>query len=93
MLPYSKFSPLKFGTSGVRAPVTDMTDLECYINTRGFIKYLYQIKELKTGDNVVLAGDLRPSTPRIMKAVHKAILDDECSTLFCGFIPTPTVSY
>ncbi|MEK7080970.1 MAG: hypothetical protein AAB902_01055 [Patescibacteria group bacterium] len=93
MLPDSKFSPLHFGTSGIRAPVIDMTDMECYINTRGFIQYLYKTKEIKPGDNIVLAGDLRPSTPRIMSAVHRAIMDEGCQTLFCGFVPTPTLSY
>ena len=93
MLPDSKFSPISFGTSGIRAPVADMTDMECYINTRGFIQYLYKIKEIELGSSVVLGGDLRPSTPRIMSAVHKAILDEGCETLYCGFVPTPTLSY
>lgn len=93
MKPDFKFSPLRFGTSGVRAPVEDMTDTECYINTCGFIEYLYKIKEIKTGGNIVLGGDLRSSTPRIMKAIHKAILDEGCQTIYCGFVPTPTLSY
>lgn len=93
MLPDKKFTPLRFGTSGVRAPVVDMTDMECYINTRGFIQYLYKIKEIKPDSQIALAGDLRPSTPRIMSAVHKAILDEGYETLYCGFVPTPTVSY
>lgn len=89
----SKFSSLKFGTSGIRAFVTDMTDMECYINTRGFIKYLNKIKEIKAGDKITLAGDLRESTPRIMRAVHQAIQDEGYKTIYCGFMPTPTLSY
>lgn len=88
-----KFSPLSFGTSGIRAFVVDMTDMECYINTRGFIKYLYKTNEFKTGNKIALGGDLRASTPRIMRAVHQAILDENCETVYCGFIPTPTLSY
>ncbi len=88
----SKFKPLTFGTSGVRALVTDMTDMECYINTRGFIKYLLETNEMREGDKVVFGGDLRSSTPRIMSAVHKAIIDENCQSIYCGFVPTPTLS-
>ncbi len=31
---------LAFGTSGLRGLVSDITDLEAYINTRGFLDYL-----------------------------------------------------
>lgn len=88
----SKFKPLAFGTSGVRALVTDMTDMECYINTRGFIKYLLETNEIKEGDKIVFGGDLRSSTPRIMSAVYKAIIDENCQSLYCGFVPTPALS-
>lgn len=87
-----KFSPLHFGTSGIRAFVSEMTDMECYINTRGFIKYLFKIGEIKTNNQIALGGDLRESSPRIMRAVHHAILDEGCQTLYCGFVPTPTLS-
>ena len=93
MLPNSKFFPLRFGTSGIRAPVADMTDMECYINTRGFLRYLFFIKEIESGSRIAIAGDLRSSTPRIMKAVHKAISAAGCKTIYCGFLPTPTLTY
>ncbi len=31
---------LAFGTSGLRGLVTDITDVEAYINTRGFLDYV-----------------------------------------------------
>ena len=34
---------LRFGTSGLRGLVREMTDLEVYIDTRGFLDYLHQI--------------------------------------------------
>lgn len=89
----SRFSPLNFGTSGIRALVTDMTDMECYINTRGFIKYLIEIKEIEKGSKIAIGGDLRSSTPRIMSAVHKAIIDENCQSVYCGYVPTPALSY
>ncbi|MDD4957464.1 MAG: hypothetical protein PHH49_05880 [Candidatus Omnitrophica bacterium] len=83
---------LKFGTSGLRDRVEHMTDRECYINARGFISFLLERGELSRGGKIALAGDRRPSTPRIMAAVHKAILDSGCQTLYCGLIPSPALA-
>lgn len=83
---------LRFGTSGLRALVSDMTDHECYVNTLGFLRFLEAEEDLKVGDVVYLAGDLRDSTPRIMRAVHQAVIDFGCQTVNCGLVPTPTVA-
>ncbi|HUD11880.1 MAG TPA: phosphomannomutase, partial [Candidatus Saccharimonadia bacterium] len=83
---------LKFGTSGLRALVTDMTDLECYINAAGFLRFLVERRELKPDGVVLLAGDLRDSTPRIMRAVAAAIRDGGYKIENCGLVPTPTIS-
>ena len=84
---------LKFGTSGLRDTVENMTDMECYINARGFIAYLEESGEFKKGDRVALGGDRRPSTYRIKMAVAAAIadmggiVDDE------GQVPSPALAY
>ncbi len=83
---------LRFGTSGLRGLVTDMTDLECYINTLGFLKYCAGAGELDPGEVVYLAGDLRDSTPRIMVAAAQAIRDGGYVVFNCGLIPTPAVA-
>ncbi|MFH1552343.1 MAG: phosphomannomutase, partial [Candidatus Omnitrophota bacterium] len=88
-----KFKSLKFGTSGLRALVTEMTDMECYINTMGFISFLAERKELASGGKIAVAGDLRPSTPRIMTAVVQAIEDAGCEALICGRVPTSALAY
>ena len=80
---------LKFGTSGVRGLVTDMTDLECYLYSRAYVEYLK-----KTGaDTVCIAGDLRNSTPRIMRACAYAVIEAGLSLDYVGFAPTPTLAY
>lgn len=84
---------LAFGTSGLRGLVKDMTDLECYINTSGFLRFLAQTDGLPQGSTVYLAGDLRHSTPRILRAVHRAIADAGHKTVFCGFVPTPAAAF
>lgn len=83
---------LSFGTSGLRGLVTDMTDLECYINTAGFLRFLQERQGLTAGTTIYVAGDLRDSTPRIVQAVIAAIEDKGYVADFCGFIPTPAVA-
>ena len=84
---------LKFGTSGLRDTVENMTDMECYINARGFVAYLEDAGEFKKGDTIAVGGDRRPSTYKIKRAVSAAIcdmggvVDDE------GQIPSPALAY
>lgn len=88
------YTPLElgFGTSGLRGLVEDMTDLECYINTAGFLRFLQEQQSLEASSIVYVAGDLRDSTPRIIQAVIAAITDKGYKAEFCGFIPTPAVA-
>jgi phosphomannomutase len=80
---------LRFGTSGVRGLVTEMTDRECYSYTKAFALYL---KESTSAKGVSLAGDHRGSTPRIMRAVAHAIAEEGLEVDHCGRIPTPAVA-
>jgi phosphomannomutase len=92
---------LAFGTSGLRGLVGEMTDLEVYINTRGFLDYLREIGDAGPGDLVAVARDLREidpgsglsSSPRITAAVNQAIRDAGLSVVNCGQIPTPALAY
>ncbi len=90
-----QFEPveLSFGTSGLRGLVTDMTDLECYINTVAFLHFLQTYDGLESQAKICIAGDLRASTPRILSAVHKAIADSGYETVYAGLIPTPAIAY
>jgi phosphomannomutase len=83
--------PLAFGTSGLRGLVKDITDLEAYINVKGALRYLLSVGDMTATGKVVLAGDLRPSTDRIMRACMQAILDCGCSVENAGKIPTPAL--
>jgi phosphomannomutase len=82
---------LAFGTSGLRGLVDDITDLETYINVKGALRYLASTGGVAPGGGVVLAGDLRPSTDRIMSACVQAILDSGCRVENAGKIPTPAL--
>jgi phosphomannomutase len=82
---------LTFGTSGLRGLVKDITDLEAYINVKGALRYLLSSGDILPGGRVVLAGDLRPSTDRIMRACARAIVDSGCNVENAGKIPTPAL--
>ncbi len=88
----------KFGTSGVRALVSDLTDLEVYSLTLGAIRYLEESNKLTSPDTVrtlkiPVACDLRPSSERLVIATAKAITDAGYEVDFFGKIPTPALTY
>ncbi|MGZ8453117.1 MAG: phosphomannomutase [Candidatus Binatia bacterium] len=85
--------PLAFGTSGLRGLVRDITDLEAYINVKGALRYLLGTRDIRANSRVVIAGDLRPSTERIMRACVQAILDSGCPVEIAGKIPTPALVF
>lgn len=85
-------SGVAFGTSGARGTVVAMTDRVCYGYTRGFLSYLATLGEFKPGGRVALAGDLRPSTPRILAACARAVRDEGGVPVFCGYVPTPALA-
>lgn len=85
-------SGVAFGTSGARGTVVAMTDRVCYGYTRGFLSYLATLGEFQPGGRVALAGDLRPSTPRILAACARAVRDEGGVPIFCGYVPTPALA-
>ena len=72
--------------------MTDITDLEAYVNTRGFLDFLLDRGGTAAGDTVSIAGDLRPSSDgpdrSIMRAVARAIDDAQLRVVNLGRIPT-----
>ena len=82
---------LAFGTSGLRGLVEDLTDLEAYINVKAALRYLLAAGDIASQSTVVIAGDLRPSTERILRACTQAILDAGCRVENAGKIPSPAL--
>lgn len=85
-------SGVAFGTSGARGLVSAMTDRVCYGYTAGFLGYMAEQGEFAPGGEVALAGDLRPSTPRILAACARAVRDMGGIPVFCGYVPTPALA-
>ena len=85
-------SGVKFGTSGARGLAVEMTDAVCYAYTKAFLQHLEQTGNISEGSGVAIAGDLRPSSPRICAAVARAVNDRGYQAIYCGEIPSPAVA-
>jgi len=89
----------RFGTSGVRALVQDLTDLEVYSLTLGTLRYLENIGKVQVGAvpreslRIPIGGDLRPSTPRILGATARAVMDAGYQLDYVGSLPTPALTF
>lgn len=98
---------LRFGTSGRRGRVVDLTQLEIWINVRAELEFLKTLPKdqggIEAGEDVFIASDLRPSSVRfvqemggrgeIVQAVCEAVRAAGCTPVFEGFIPTPALAY
>lgn len=96
MLNIKEFSAshhIKFGTSGIRALNTALTDKVCYVYTIAFLQYLEKENQIHTGQRVILAGDLRKNTDHILQVIYQAIIDKGYVPVYGGKIPTPALCY
>lgn len=85
-------SGVAFGTSGARGLVSAMTDRVCFAYTCAFLQHLGAIGQFALGTPVAIAGDLRPSSPRIMAACGAAVRHMGGVVDHCGFVPSPAVA-
>lgn len=85
-------SGVGFGTSGARGLATAMTDRVCFAYTTGFLQYLEKQGQILPGDQVLVGGDLRPSTPRIMAACMCAIRKLGYEPVNGGLVPSPALA-
>ena len=83
-------SGVGFGTSGARGLVSSMTDLVCYSYTHAFLSYCE--KNYPSPKKVAIAGDLRPSTGRILQALATAAVDMGWEVVYSGRIPSPAIA-
>lgn len=85
-------SGVAFGTSGARGLVSAMTDRVCFAYTAAFLQHLSTIGQFAPGNPVAIAGDLRPSSPRIMAACAAAVRHNGGAVAYCGFVPSPALA-
>ncbi len=81
---------VKFGTSGLRGLVAEMTDPVCEAHVRAFLAHL---RAAGAAPGEVLVGrDLRPSSPRIAAACRRAMRAEGMTAIGCGVVPTPALA-
>lgn len=76
----------KFGTSGLRGLVTELTSDLVADHTRAFVT------ACETGGALCVGHDLRPSSPRIAQDVIDAARDMGLDVVDCGAVPTPALA-
>lgn len=82
-----------FGTSGVRALVSDLTAPVVATYVRVFIQHLRQTGQLQANTpHCVIGWDLRPSSPDIAAAVCAGLLAEGLQTDWAGCLPTPALA-
>ena len=84
-------SSVRFGTSGARGLVSNMSDELCYAFTMAFLQKVVSNNQAIT--KVILGHDLRPSSPRIASACALAIRDAGGEVVYAGALPTPALAY
>jgi phosphomannomutase len=87
-------SSVRFGTSGARGLVQDLTDEVAYVYTKAFLQHLMdsgQIPREHSG-GVAIGGDLRSSSQRIMEAAALAVEDMGLQPINVGNTPSPAVA-
>ncbi|GHA32626.1 phosphomannomutase [Devosia pacifica] len=82
---------LKFGTSGLRGLVTELSDATCAAYAEAFVAHLQQA----TGslhEAVLIGQDLRASSPQIARACAQGLARVGVASINCGTLPTPALA-
>jgi len=83
---------LKFGTSGLRGLVSELSDDICQCYMTAFLQHMHAAYNLKPGSIVLVGRDLRASSPRMCSAVMEAALAAGYEVENCGALPTPALA-
>ncbi|MDW9428075.1 phosphomannomutase [Sinorhizobium meliloti] len=83
---------MKFGTSGLRGLVTDLEGRASAIYAQAFAIHLIRNGLAKTGDQVLVGRDFRPSSPSIAATCIGALERAGLMPLDCGAQPTPALA-
>ncbi|WP_339765261.1 phosphomannomutase [uncultured Hoeflea sp.] len=82
----------KFGTSGLRGLVGDLTDGTAAAHARAFARHLKASGMALAGAPVFVGRDMRASSPLIASQCAAAIFDEGLEPVDCGVLPTPALA-
>lgn len=83
---------LKFGTSGLRGLVSDLTDDVCSRYTYAFLRHLEKLEKIRNNVSVVVGRDLRSSSAHISAVVMEKIASLGYFVINAGEVPTPALA-
>ena len=87
-----RFPSVAFGTSGVRALVSDLNTEVVFAYVYAFIQRMRAVHTVNDGTVVAVGMDLRPSSPTIAAAVCGALQANGFRVEFLGALPTPALA-
>ncbi|HCF06050.1 MAG: phosphomannomutase [Desulfomicrobiaceae bacterium] len=79
---------VRFGTSGVRGLVEELSREVCHAYVRAFVRHI-----VAPDVPVLLGMDLRPSSPQIARFCFEALVAEGREAIFCGVLPTPALAF
>ena len=82
----------KFGTSGLRGLVGDLTDGTAAAHARAFARHLKSSGMALADAPVFVGRDMRASSPLIASQCAAAIFDEGLEPVDCGVLPTPALA-
>jgi phosphomannomutase len=84
--------PVKFGTSGLRGLATDLLVGAVETHARAFARYLRSGQVDCPRGDILVASDLRDSSPAIKQQVMDALCAEGFGAVDCGTVPTPVLA-
>ncbi|SOE17192.1 phosphomannomutase [Hoeflea halophila] len=82
----------KFGTSGLRGLVGDLTDGTAAAHARAFARHLKSAGFVGEGAAVFIGRDMRASSPEIAAQCAAALFTEGLEPVDCGVVPTPALA-
>ncbi len=83
----------KFGTSGLRGLVEEITDGTCDKYVRGYLQHLKNSNLAAEGSKIYIGYDLRASSPQICEQTIAAAIKEKFVPVNCADLPTPALAF